>query len=453
MNEVEKVLKEVFHLRYLKPSQETIITRILENSRRKEEKDSITVLPTGAGKSLCFMVPAVLFKKRYTIIIYPLLALMNDQGRKLSSLGIPYSMIKGGMTPSEKRRELEKLRTLSSQILITNIESLTILTERHQVDFMRGMTELFVIDEAHTAVTWAEDFRPAFKNINPVTQMIRPHQRLCFTATADENIMRGLLREVLKNEDADILRLSSDRGNICYTGIRTLCRRADIKRILKEQQSRPAVVFCSYRNETIEYYELFKDTFPSFYYHAGLERDVKVRMENNFLKSEDGVIFATNAYGMGVDKKNIRTVIHLHAPEDAASFLQEAGRGGRDGKAAGSFVLYTRKDRGKLRYVFDGKDCIRATLLHLMGEEGENGCLSCSKCLKADESAAGERDVMETVRRFPFFFTKNTLSWILKHTKLREWRKKEIERALQILIDEGAIKLLLKMLYVPRHMK
>ena len=97
MNEVEKVLKEVFHLRYLKPSQETIITRILENSRKKEEKDSITVLPTGAGKSLCFMVPAVLFKKRYTIIIYPLLALMNDQGRKLSSLGIPYSMIKGGM--------------------------------------------------------------------------------------------------------------------------------------------------------------------------------------------------------------------------------------------------------------------------------------------------------------------------------------------------------------------
>ena len=326
---IEKTLHESFHMSYLLPAQRAVITRIMENSLRKEESDSITIMPTGMGKSLCFMLPALMLHPRYTILTYPLLSLMNDQAKRLAEAHIPYALIKGGMEAKERQREIERLKRDEASILITNAESLIILIKRSMLDFLVGNIELFVIDEAHTAVTWAESFRPALKEIRGISEYLRPHQRLCFSATCDSAILAGLKRDILANSDALVLRLSSDRPNIFYAALRSLSRKRDIGKILQSEERRPALVFCSYRSETEEYYQYFKDSFPSFYYHAGLERERKEEIEKLFHASDKAILFATNAYGMGVDKKDIRTVIHLHAPEDAASFLQESGRGGR----------------------------------------------------------------------------------------------------------------------------
>ncbi len=450
MNELSRTLKEIFHLSYLKPMQEAVILRIIENSRRRERSDSIIILPTGSGKSLCFMLPSVLLSG-YTVILYPLRALMNDQAKRFEEENIAYAMIKGGMERKEKQDELNKLYLRKARILITNIESLIILMEQKRADFLIGNTELFVIDEAHTAVTWAESFRPSFQKLNEMTEIIKPHQRLCFTATADEAILNGLKRDVLKNDRAFILRLSSDRENIFYSAIRTLSRKRDICRILEAPVSRPALVFCSYRTETIEYYDIFKKTFPSFYYHAGLEKDEKVRIENEFLASSDGVMFATNAYGMGVDKKDIRTVIHLHAPCVATAFLQEAGRAGRDNKESKSIVLYSEQDKDGLIDIFKGCGCIRKNLLLLMGEEYSDNCDNCSACKANRPLAAGESAIRNTLRHFPLLLSENMLIKILKAKALRSWSEGEIRKALRILKSEKSIKSILTRLYLTRR--
>ncbi len=446
MSEFEKTLKEKFKLSYLMPSQEAVITRIVENSLLKESCDSITILPTGAGKSLIFMLPSFIFKDRYNILLYPLLSLMNDQAKRLKELNIPYAVLKGGMEKEERKKALESLRKMEANILITNIESLIVSLERNELSFMKNNIELFVIDEAHTAVTWAQSFRPSFLELNRVMKALSPHQRLCFTATADDEIIEKLVKNVLENPKTEIMRLSADRSNIFYSSLRSLNKKEDVRYILYGNSMRPALVFCSYRNETAEYYEYFKNTFHSFFYHAGLDKTEKERIEKEFHQSKDGVMFSTNAYGMGVDKKDIRTVIHLHAPDDAASFLQEAGRGGRDNKDMNSIVLYDERDKGKLKYVFSSNSCIRHMLLSLLGEKSDSYCLSCSNCIKKHTVAAGEKEIM-LVKKLPFLFTKKTLTKLLSIFALRRWSDYDINRAIETLIKEEKIKRLFSRLY------
>lgn len=450
---IEKTLHESFHMSYLLPAQRAVITRIMENSLRKEESDSITIMPTGMGKSLCFMLPALMLHPRYTILTYPLLSLMNDQAKRLAEAHIPYALIKGGMEDKERKREIERLRRHEASILITNAESLIILIKRSMLDFLVGNIELFVIDEAHTAVTWAESFRPALKEIRGISEYLRPHQRLCFSATCDSAILAGLKRDILANSDALVLRLSSDRPNIFYAALRSLSRKRDIGKILQSEERRPALVFCSYRSETEEYYQYFKDSFPSFYYHAGLERERKEEIEKLFHASDKAILFATNAYGMGVDKKDIRTVIHLHAPEDAASFLQESGRGGRDGGKMLSIVLYSSKDKGRLKDIFSGRGCIRHELLSLMGEKSDQRCSACSNCTSFNITPSGEKEILLLLSRLPFLLSRKSAAWVLSITMLKGWRQEEIAGALRALLEEKRIKSFFNRLYVPVRRK
>lgn len=450
---IEKTLHESFHMSYLLPAQRAVITRIMENSLRKEESDSITIMPTGMGKSLCFMLPALMLHPRYTILTYPLLSLMNDQAKRLAEARIPYVLIKGGMEAKERQREIERLGRHEASILITNAESLIILIKRSMLDFLVGNIELFVIDEAHTAVTWAESFRPALREIRGISEYLRPHQRLCFSATCDSAILAGLKRDILANNDALVLRLSSDRPNIFYAALRSLSRKRDIGKILQSEERRPALVFCSYRDETEEYYQYFKDAFPSFYYHAGLKRERKVEIEKLFHASDKAILFATNAYGMGVDKKDIRTVIHLHAPDDAASFIQESGRGGRDGGKMLSIVLYSSKDKGRLKDIFSGRGCIRHELLSLMGEKSEQRCSACSNCTSFDITPSGEEEIVLLLSRLPLLLTRKSAVWVLSITALKGWRREEITSAIRALLDEKRIKSFFNRLYVPLRRK
>ena len=431
MEEPERLLKEVFKIPYMMPFQELVVKRILDDMEDQcDEKNSMTVFPTGAGKSLCFMLPALLTKDRYTILLYPLLSLMNDQKRRFDELEVESTLIRGGMEKDERSKAIENLKSFKSHILITNMESLWYMFLRDETLIFREKTELFVLDEAHTIVTWGETFRKSYENLSLVLDEIKPHQRLSFSATIDERIETRLRETIYKDRSPVVLRLSSDRENIHYHVIYSLSKLMDIVNILNPPESRPALIFTRYRSQTKELSMKLSNRFRAYHYHAGLDKDEKKRIENEFYASGDAVMVATSAYGMGVDKKNIRTVIHYSVPDDALSFLQESGRGGRDRKRMDSYILIAPGEKGKLLSVFTSNECIRNSLLSLMGENvSTGGCLGCSKCLNEDERGRGWAEITQAVR-IPFLHTKRSLSLYLKMRKLRDWNIGEISKAI-----------------------
>ena len=452
MKGYQPTLMNTFRLSYLRPSQEMLVTRILENAEAPGQTASITALPTGGGKSLCFLLPAVVLDE-WTVLLYPLKSLMNDQARRLEEIGVPYSLLRGGMTREERNSELLSLERREKKILITNMEMLLYLTKSGALDFLISRIELFVMDEAHTIMQWKDGFRPSYQELGKVISYLRPHQALCFTATIDGEMKEGLKELLFKDVDTEEFTLSPDRDNVFYHRVLSLNKREDMRNILAPPERRPAVVFCHSRKECEEWHETFRGVFPSVYYHSGLPPETKKRLEKEFHDSKTGVIFATNAYGMGVDKKNIRTVIHTRLPEDPLSFLQESGRGGRDGYPFDSFVLISPGEEGPMKEIFLGESCIRNALLDALDAAPEaDMCTACSFCSGDSYVPAGRNELVKALRRFPFLsrnaLTKLLMNPVRKAKGLERWEEYEIKDALAYLRKEMRAK---KDTRKPRH--
>lgn len=448
----------LFGISYLMPFQELVVRRILENSEREEQTGALTILPTGAGKSLIFMLPACLMKNRYTILCYPLLALMHDQERRFRENGFEAVLLSGEADRKERRIGLDRLGRMECNVLITNPEMLAILTDTGRLGFMAGRLELLVFDEAHTIVDWGESFRPALLETPRLSRLLEAHQTMLFTATMDAGLERRTLEMFFDRVTPDVIRASADRQNIYYRAVTTLNRFADMIELLEPEERRPAVVFCAYRAETEYMKRRASSHFVCYNYHAGLAKEVKKETESKFFSSRNGVLFATNAYGLGVDKKDIRTAIHLHVPSDALSFLQESGRAGRDGKIAESFVLVSPSDKGALAEIFTKGGCIRTDLLRLLGEaREENGCELCDGCLKTGKTSVGRKEILCTVKRMPLVFTKSSLALYLSTSKrttrtFRNYTRKETEAAISALLELGDLRTFLGRL-VPAEKK
>lgn len=453
MKDMHETLNNVFRIRYLMPYQEMVVSRILENSMRKEPSCAITIMPTGSGKSLCFMLPALMFEKRYTILLYPLLSLMNDQAGRFDALGVPYAVIRGGMDRQKRLENLRNLERLKCTILLTNMESLVVMDGRNELSFMRGKLELFVVDEAHTVPSWGLSFRPCYMELGRIIGNLAPHQCLAFTATLDKRDEACIRRMLFPSSRVQVLRASADRENIFYAASRTLNTGKDLIRILGRPGRLPALVFCAYRAETERTAALLAAHFKTMYYHAGLEKEERKAREKEFAASGDAVMCATCAYGMGVDARHIRTVIHLHIPTDARDYLQETGRGGRDGKNALAVLLYRHGDEGRLKKIFSDGGCIRRGLLEEMGEDGHfGGCTACGACC-GFEPPSGERELVDAVRRCFLLHTPGSLAFLLRHGRgapLRGWSGPEVLEAVKILLEEGTMKSFFNHLYIPR---
>ena len=443
MIDYQKALRDTFHLSFLMPHQELVVTRILECVEKKERTESITILPTGAGKSLIFMLPSFIIDTRYEILVYPLLALMHDQLRRFEESGINATLLSGGMTREEKQKALMDLKTMRSHIIITNPEMLTVMVPKHQLDFLIGKIELMVLDEAHTLIAWGETFRDRMLELPDIIDYLKPHQTCLFTATMSAEIERKTRRLFFKEREPILLRVSADRTNIYYKVIHTINRERDLDRLLERKDLRPTLVFCNYRAETEDMYRRYKDLHECYYYHAGLEREEKTNIENTFLHSDNGILFSTNAYGMGVNKNGIRCVIHLHTPSDALSYLQETGRAGRDGKPSTAILLSSPLEHMGLEDVFTCKTCIRNALLKKLGEEiRETGCTLCDACMHTEEKSVGEKTIMGFITYLPFVFTKEKLFKALRILHLKEtrhWSRSEFNNALKALFAMGKI--------------
>lgn len=364
--------------------------------------DQLIILPTGAGKSLCFALPAILLPG-ITLIIFPLLALMNDQARRFEEVGITSVTLRGGQSKDERATILKKLASGKVQCLLSNPETLqspALLKQLQEVNIQH-----LVLDEAHIVSQWGDTFRPAYLELETIVAALKPPQITAFTATASDKIIARIQEIVFANRpqqtQAHLIRANPDRTNIVYHMIPSLHPSHDIMQLIapsglddsggigatKEPApsgdsaphnmlaphnlsatgrfaknaphrssglpkvqypnlapvERPLIIFCRSRRGVEVLASQITKAHPHlevYFYHAGLERDEKERIEEAFFHSTNGILCATTAYGMGVDKKNIRTVIHYEPPEDVESYLQESGRGGRDRAEATAIMLY-----------------------------------------------------------------------------------------------------------------
>ena len=318
---------------------------------------------------------------------------------------------------------------------------------RGELQILSRDTLMAVVDEAHTVPVWGESFRESYTRIGEILGKIRPRLTLAFTATADSAICRGIEKYVFSGEVPYTVHGSVDRENIFYHSVRSLSKLRDVISILTPPSSRPAIIFCRSRKLAEDTAAKLNQLFDIRHYHALIPKEEKEEKERWFLSSTDGVLAATTAYGMGVDKKDVRTVIHLSLPEDAASFLQESGRGGRDGSRMDSYVLYYHEEHSPLEKVFKSGMCIRTSLLAAMGEEREEKmCLACSSCVPDGYKAAGEREILSYTRFRPFSKDKSVAAALtarnifLRRHRLPSWGEDEVRRAIGRLEEEGRVR-------------
>ncbi len=370
----------------------------------------IVILPTGAGKSLCFQVPAMLLPKP-TLAIYPLLALMNDQAQKLGKLGIKPVLFRGGQTAEERERQLARLKEEDCRIIIANPEILANRQIRAAIS-ERGLSHI-AIDEAHCVAEWGDTFRPAYLALGEIIKELRPDTVTAFTATASPPVL-ARLKEVLFEGRAHLVQSSTDRENIAYSAYPCVSKDAALISLLARSEL-PAVVFCGTRGGTQRLAGMLLDAFPARkirYYHAGLTREEKAKTEQWFSAGEGEILCATCAWGMGVDVANIRTVIHYDPPATVESYVQEAGRGGRDGLEAKAILLWSETDKKRLE-ALEGSEakraaplvefaesgaCRRAVLLKALGEK-EKACSGCDICSGNAFSEPKEKELAENFTR------------------------------------------------------
>lgn len=408
-----------FNIPYVYPWQRLVIANIQDilychekniQIPRTEEvfAKQIVLLPTGAGKSLCFLLPAILCS-RPTLIIYPLLALMSDQQRRLEQQGIAYALFRGGQSHTEREAQLQAIRD-GARIIIANPEILASASLRRQLTEFNIIHA--VIDEAHCVTQWGDTFRPSYLKLPEIITDLAIPVVSAFTATASVPVLNRI-KQILFNGEAHLIQGDTDRPNIKYHVVYAYSKMKTVLE-LTEQYDKPQIIFCStrYRSEQMAHLAAAlygKDKIR--FYHAGLEKKEKREAEQWFLPSTDTILCCTCAFGLGVDKANIRTVIHLDVPPTVEAYIQEAGRGGRDGGITNAIMVWSSQDKKRFENASDRRQQILAE--YASGSQCRRQVLL--KALNGIETICSGCDVCAGTARQTSFDAERILSFIHKH--------------------------------------
>ena len=334
-NKALQILQQYWHYTAFRPTQEKVIKAVLE------KKNTIALLPTGGGKSICFQVPTLAFDG-VCIVISPLIALMQDQVSNLKEKGIKASLIPSGSSQNE-------IITLFDNIRFGNFKFLYISPERLQSRFIQDKIKqlnvsLIAIDEAHCISEWGHDFRPSYRNISILKELQPNTPIIALTATATEKVLQDI-SETLHINDSEIFKQSFYRENLAYQFVYTDDKLYKLRQIFTKTKG-SAIVYVSSRNKTKQIASyLNANGFKASYYHAGLSSTEKQIAFEHWMNETTPIIVATNAFGMGIDKPNVRVIVHIDLPSSIENYVQEAGRGGRDGNKAFSVVLTNNSDK------------------------------------------------------------------------------------------------------------
>ncbi len=338
MSIIHEILSKYWGYSSFRPCQEEIINSILDG------KDTLGLLPTGGGKSITFQVPALAIEG-LTVVITPLISLMKDQVDNLRELGINAQYLHSGLTPSEHRLAIDKCRLGKAKLLYISPEK---LQSKNMIDNLRIMNiELIVVDEAHCISQWGYDFRPSYLNIKAIRDLFPNAPILALTASATPDVVEDIMTQ-LKFRSRNIFSRSFSRDNLSYIVKYGEHKEGQLVKILKSTTG-SAIVYVRSRQRTREIAEiLYKEGISADFYHAGLAPEDKNEKQNKWKTDLCRVMVATNAFGMGIDKPDVRTVIHYDLPSSLEEYYQEAGRAGRDGNPSYAVLLCAKYDKSIL---------------------------------------------------------------------------------------------------------
>lgn len=405
-----KVLKQYFGYDEFRQGQNEVIDKILA------KQDVLGIMPTGAGKSLCYQIPALLFSG-ITIVISPLISLMKDQVYLLNQAGIHAAYINSSLTEQQIQKAFENAGNGTYKIIYIAPERLD--TPQFLKLIQKIEISLIAVDEAHCVSQWGQDFRPGYLNIAPFVNTITPRPVLCaFTATATEEVKEDIVT-ILELQSPHITITGFDRKNL-YFAVKTVKdKKTETLSYVQEHANQCGIIYCATRNNVEEVFELLcANDIPVAKYHGGMGTQERTNEQEAFIYDRKTVMVATNAFGMGIDKSNVRYVLHYNMPLSIENYYQEAGRAGRDGDMAECMLFYAPKDIVTNKLLIENKEskkeldmqevelikqrdlqrlrimtnycttkkCLRHYILEYFGESAEDICENCSNCLTEYET-------------------------------------------------------------------
>ncbi len=404
----QNILKDIFGYEQFRNQQEDIVNTIIGG------KDALVLMPTGGGKSLCYQIPAIA-RSGVGVVISPLIALMQDQVNALQQLGVNAAYINSTLSASDVSEVQQMAQANKLDLLYLSPERL--VGEETQ-NFLKGIqVGLFAIDEAHCVSQWGHDFRKEYQQLSILYENFPEVPRIALTATADQRVRAEMVKE-LQLGDAEIFVSSFDRPNITYSIEEQENGKQQLWRFINDNHATDAgIVYCLSRRKVESVAEFLREKGRvALPYHAGLSSKVRSRNQAQFLRDEGVIIVATIAFGMGIDKPDVRFVAHFSMPKNIESYYQETGRAGRDGQPSNAWMAYNYKDvvmqrqfirdsdagdehknvlHGKLDSLVDlceQLECRRQTLLKYFDERLSEPCGNCDNCLNPPEKIDASKE-------------------------------------------------------------
>ncbi|SEI95107.1 ATP-dependent DNA helicase RecQ [Azotobacter beijerinckii] len=417
LEQAQRILKDVFGYDAFRGNQAAIIERVARGD------DALVLMPTGGGKSLCYQVPALL-REGLAVVVSPLIALMEDQVATLDELGVPAVALNSTLSADEQQEIAERIRLGEIKLLYLAPER---LVQPRMLAFLQRLPiALFAIDEAHCVSQWGHDFRPEYLQLGQLAELFPQVPRIALTATADKRTREEIVQR-LHLENAERFLSSFDRPNIFYRIVAKDQPRKQLLGFLAERRGDAGIVYCMSRKKVEETAAFLSEQgFPALPYHAGLSNELRALHQKRFLNEEGLIMVATIAFGMGIDKPNVRFVAHLDLPKSLEAYYQETGRAGRDGLPADAWMAYGLQDVIFLKQMLSSSEgderhkrieqhkldamlalceetrCRRQALLAYFDEELAKPCGHCDNCVdgvQTWDATEAARQALSTIYR------------------------------------------------------
>lgn len=444
MRDKLSVLKEYFGHDSFREGQDRITDSLLGGH------DVLGIMPTGAGKSICYQVPALMFDG-ITIVVSPLISLMKDQVSALVQSGVAAAYINSSLTHAQYLKVLQNTESGKYKIIYVAPER---LCAPAFLGICRNLNISMVADdEAHCVSQWGQDFRPSYLKIPDFIDALNSRPVVgAFTATAT-GAVRDDIKTLLRLVSPLVVTTGFDRPNLFFSVMQPKNKSIELMKLIKERKNESGIVYCSTRKAVEEVCELLqKNGFAATRYHAGLDENERRRNQDDFVYDRTAIMVATNAFGMGIDKSNVSFVIHYNMPKNMESYYQEAGRAGRDGRSADCILLYSAKDVRTNQFLINNSEpnpdltedeqeevrrrdrerlkqmtfyctthkCLRKFILEYFGDKGPERCEKCSNCLSNHENTditVDAQKIMSCVARTGQRYGKKAICDVLRGSK------------------------------------